>query len=113
MKRAPFLISIIISFVLEIVLGIIIIGKIGNIEQDTVVINECLHIVAQNYGDTDSYSDKLEYSIIDNDGNFVFSNSDKASVSVNEAVKNNDTMLDIVTDDGVVGNWLSEILRRK
>ncbi|MCQ2527135.1 MAG: HAMP domain-containing histidine kinase [Lachnospiraceae bacterium] len=103
MKRAPFLISIIVSFVLEIILGIIIIGKIGNIEQDTVVINECLKIVAQNYGDTDSYSDKLEYSIIDNDGNFIFSNSDKVSVSVNEAVKNNDTMLDIVTDDGVVG----------
>lgn len=106
MKKAPFLIAIICSFILEIILGTIIINKIGDIKQDTVVINECLRSVAENYGDESQYSDALEYAIIDNAGVLVYKNSENVSISVNAAIKNNDTMLDIDTGEGMIGKML-------
>lgn len=45
----------------------------------------------------------LDYTVLDNDGNVLFATSSGLSESVNEAVINRDTILDIEAEDKVVG----------
>ena len=99
MNRKIFFTIIIISFIAELVLAHVLIGKISDVGQDTVAINECVKSVAENFGDESRYSDKLTYSVLDTDGKLVFRNADDAAGSVNEAVKNSDIILDIKKDN--------------
>lgn len=45
----------------------------------------------------------LDYTVLDNDGNVLFATSSGLSESINEAVINRDTILDIEAEDKVVG----------
>lgn len=48
----------------------------------------------------------LDYTIIDNDGNVLFATRSGLSESINEAVINRDTILDIEAEDKVVGKMI-------
>lgn len=106
MKKTPFLIVLIITFAIELSLGLFWTGKFENPKQDTVLINECLYSITDNFGQEDKYSDALEYSIIDNDGSVIFKNSEFVSLSINEAVQKNDTILDVTVNNETVGKMI-------
>ena len=105
MKRAPFLITLVISLCVEIALSFFIIEKMGEVKQDTVAVNECRMSVAGNWGDTDEYSLVLPYAILDENGECIYINdaSGKVSTSINEAIKNNDTVLDVEVGGQILG----------
>ncbi|MBP3237764.1 MAG: HAMP domain-containing histidine kinase [Lachnospiraceae bacterium] len=103
MSKKAFYITIIISFVIELLLAVLLIGKIENAGQDPVRINDCLKDVANNFGDEEKYPEGLSYAILDNDGNPVYKSGDGVSQSQNEAVKNGDIMLDIKKDGELLG----------
>ena len=103
MSKKAFYITIIISFVIELLLAVLLIGKIENAGQDPVRINDCLKDVANNFGDEEKYPEDLSYAILDNDGNPVYKSGDGVSQSQNEAVKNGDIMLDIKKDGELLG----------
>lgn len=116
MKKYPFLILIVLSFLAEIIICFLIIRGIRNVEQDTVVVNECLKSVEDNYGDDSKYITTLAYTVIDTTGVVVFqslgkssnavASADELSKSVNDSVRNNDTILDICKDGEVLGKIL-------
>ena len=67
------------------------------------VVNRVLKSVEANYGEESKYDTSLEYSILDMDGRVIYKNSENATVDLNTAIKNRDTILDITVDGAVVG----------
>lgn len=103
MKKTPFLILILVSFLAEAFLCFVFMRRFQNIGQDTVAVNECLHTVEEHFGEEEFYSNELSYVVIDNEGKLLYKNKEGLSKSVNEAIKNNDTILDITVQDRIVG----------
>lgn len=106
MKKTPFLVALIFTFIIELMAGLLMIGRIGDIRQDTVLVNECVQSVNRNYGNTDMYSHALDYVVINDEGEVEYKHAgdgtdeSSLSVTINEAVQNNDTILD--TDYGKI-----------
>ena len=103
MRKIPFYLALVLSIVMEAVLFLSISGKMQDVKQDPVKINACLHAVSENFGDESQYPDTLYYSVIDENGSLLYSNKADMSRSLNEAIRNNDTILDVVVDGSVLG----------
>ena len=103
MNKKLFFILIIITLIAELVIAYVLIGKIDDVEQDSVKINECVKSVEDNFGDESRYSDALSYCVLDNDGALLYENSGDVSLSVNQAIKNNDTILELQLGDSRIG----------
>ena len=103
MKKSVFLILIILTFLAEAALCFVFVRKIQNGGQDTVAVNECLHSVEEHFGEEEYYSDALSYTVVDNDGNLLYKTGDGLSESVNEGIRNNDTILNIKASGESVG----------
>lgn len=106
MKSKTFVIVIIIVFVIEASLTALFLRKAQNVEQDNVLINHCLKTVEENYGNESSYPDDLSYSILDNDGNVIYTNGKDVSLTMSDAVKRNDTILDVMPDGELMGHMI-------
>ena len=106
MKNRLIIFTLVTLFIIEISVCLFAINKSGSIKQDTIKVNEVVKTIESNYGDTNKYSDILEYSIIDNSGTVTYKTSDAKSSSINEAIQNNDIILDLVVDGNVVGKVL-------
>ena len=103
MRRRTFLIIFIITFVIETFVISVVLGNSKSHRQDSVKVNECVKTIENNYGNTDKYDKELEYSIIDTNNTLVYKTDKAHSTTLNEAILNNDIILDIVVDDVVVG----------
>ena len=97
---------LILLFGIEISICVLAINRVGAVKQDTIKINEIVKTIEKNYNDEAKYLTDLEYTIIDNDGTVTFKTSKAKSESINDAVKNNDIILDLVVDDNLVGKVL-------
>ncbi len=125
MKKKPFFIFLIITFIAEIILCIALTGKMELTGLDTVAVNECLKSVEENYGDASKYADILAYTVLDPNGEVVYQNDSGVSKSVsgsnagknsdhqvslsnsvNEAIHNADLILDFKTPDNQIGHIL-------
>ncbi len=98
MKSTGYIVALIITFILEAVLCFYFLGKMDIGSNDPIKINECLKSVETNYGDQSSYITSVDYVILDADGKLVFTTRSGLSESLNEAVKNSDSVLDIDLD---------------
>lgn len=106
MKKHSFMIVIVLTFILEIVMCVVMLGKMNIAFQDVVAVNECLHSVSESYGDETQYSHLLDYAVIDRDGKLVYQTRDGISTTINAAIKHSDTILDVVVEDQVVAKML-------
>ena len=98
MSKTKMIIPIILLFAAEIVVCLLLFGNISDMRQDTVKINEVVQSVEDNFGDPSKYSNALEYTVIGEDGTVFFRTSDRTSATLNEAIKNNDTVIGIKTE---------------
>ena len=105
-KKSIFVIIIALSIILEAILCIVFINKIENVAQDSVKVNDCLKSIENNYNDPSKYLSPYDYVIIDNDGNILYRTKDNISDTINEAIINNDTILDIEVDGIIVGKLI-------
>ena len=103
MRKRAFLIIFIITFVIEIFVISIVLGNSKSHRQDSVKVNECVKTIENNYGSPDKYDKELEYSIIDTNNTLIYKTDKAYSSTINEAILNNDIILDIVVDNKVVG----------
>lgn len=103
MKKAPFIILLFLTFVLEVVGCLYWIGKMERVKQDPVAINECLHSITEHFGEETQYKKDLPYVVMDQEGKVVYQTEHNMSQSINEAIKNNDLILDLVVNEEVVG----------
>lgn len=103
MKRVPFLIAIVITFLLEIILCFSFIGKIDDVKQNPVEINECLKSIEKYYGNESKYETNIPFVLLDTNAQVVYKTENGLSETVNDAIKCNDTILDVIVDEKLVG----------
>ena len=103
MKKAPFIILLVLTFIAEALACFLMLTKIKDIKTDPVKVNECLYSISENYGDSSKYNRQLDYVVIDNEGKLIFKTRDGLSESVNEAIKTRGLILDLNVDGEVKG----------
>lgn len=104
MKKIPFIIALTLTFVLEVAGCYFLFGKLEQKQQDPVAVNECLRSVAENFGEEEQYSDTLSYTILGENGEIIYTNKPGMSASINEAIRNQDLILDLVVEGDTIGN---------
>lgn len=103
MKKAPFIILLVLTLIAEALACYLMLSKIKDIKTDPVKVNECMYSISENYGDTSKYNTQLDYVVIDNDGKLVYKTRDGLSESVNEAIKTRGLIIDLTVDGEVKG----------
>ena len=106
MKKAPFILGLILTFIAEVFLIWFFLGKISDISQDPVKVNEVLHSVSDNFGEEEKYDRSLSYALIDNAGDVFFTTDEEVHTSLSEAIRYNDTILDISANGENAGKML-------
>ena len=95
MKKAPFILILVLTFIAEALACYFMLTKIKDIKTDPVKVNECMYSISENYGDTSKYNRQLDYVVIDNDGKLIFKTRDGLSESINEAIKTRGLVLEL------------------
>ena len=106
MKKAPFILLIILTFVAEVLACFLMVTGIQDIKTDPVKVNECIYSVKENFGDASKYNKQLDYVVIDNEGKILFKTRDGLSESVNEAIKTRGLILDLEIGGEVAGKFI-------
>ena len=103
MRKKIFVVLIVITFLIEASVSLLFLRRSRMVEQDTVVINDCVKTIEENFGDESKYSTEIPYSLIDTDGKVLYQTDEDVSSTINEAIKNGDTILDIYQEGQVAG----------
>ena len=103
MKKAPFILILVLTFIAEALICFFMVNKIEDLKTDPVKVNECIHSVTDNFGDTSKYDKQLDYTVIDNDGVLLYKTKDGLAESINEAIKTRGLILDLEVDGENVG----------
>ena len=103
MRKKIFVVLIVITFLIEGSVSLLFLRRSRMVEQDTVVINDCVKTIEENFGDESKYSTEIPYSLIDTDGKVLYQTDEDVSSTINEAIKNGDTILDIYQEGQVAG----------
>lgn len=103
MRRRTFIILFIVTFIIEIFVITVVLSNSKSHRQDSVKVNKCVNSIESNYGNPDKYKKDLDFSIIDTSNTLVYKTEKAHSTTLNEAIINNDIILDIVVDGNVVG----------
>lgn len=98
MRHVRYVAVLAVTLVLETALCLFLFNNIGNLRQDVVAVNECVKSVEINYPDQSLYSRDLDYVLLSEDGTVLYRTRDGLSETINQAVSNGDTILDI---DGI------------
>ena len=106
MRKKTFIVLILLTFFLEATVTVFFLRKSMANEQDTVAVNHCIKTVEEHFGNEEKYPTDLEYALISPSGEVLFQTSDKTETSVNEAVRKNDTILQVYKDEELVGTML-------
>ena len=103
MKKAPFILILVITFIAEALACCFMVTRIRDLKTDPVKVNECMYSVTDNFGDASKYDKQLDYVVLDNDGKLLYKTRDGLSESINEAIKTRGLILDLKVNDQVVG----------
>ena len=103
MKKAPFILLLVITIIAEAAACYLILNGFRDIRTDPVKVNECMYSVMQNYGDASKYNTQLDYVILDNEGKLVYKTRDGLSESINEAIQTRGLILDLTIDGKTEG----------
>ncbi len=103
MRKVPFILLIILTFIAEAAACFVMVNRIKDIKTDPVKVNECIYSVTENYGDESKYDRQLDYVVLDNDGRLLFKTKDGLSETINEAVKTRGLILDLTVDGELKG----------
>lgn len=98
MRHIRYVAVLAVTLVLETALCLFLFNNIGNLRQDVVAVNECVKSVEINYPDQSLYSRDLDYVLLSEDGAVLYRTRDGLSETINQAISNGDTILDI---DGI------------
>ncbi len=106
MKSRWFIIILVLTLLLETAGCFLLLGKMERVGQDPLQVNECLHAVEENWNNEAAYVNTLPFVLLDTDGALLYQNTEGISRSVNEAVRNNDLILDVVVENVTVGKMI-------
>lgn len=103
MKKISFVLILILTIALELGTFFYFTGKIQNVGQNPVVINDCMYSIIDNYGNENAYLKTIDYVILDADDVVIYKTSDGLSDSINQAVENTDLIMDLTVDGSYIG----------
>lgn len=105
MNKRLFISSMVFVFIIEIAMLVIFALQEVENSQDAVVVNEVVHSVQENWYAIGQYKDRtgLGYTVLDNKGQVLYKSRDGISESINQAVMNRDTILDIEIEEKISG----------
>ena len=103
MKKAPFIVLLVLTFLAEALACYFMLTRIKDIKTDPVKVNECMYSITENFGDTSKYNDQLDYVVIDNGGNILYKTKEGLSESINEAIQTRGLIIDLKVDGEVKG----------
>ena len=105
MKRPFFFISCALVLAAEIVALVVFALQTPETAQDTVAVNEILQTVTRDFHALEEHKNAtaLDYVVVDTNGNIVYKTKSGLSESVNAAIMHRDTILDVASDNTVVG----------
>lgn len=106
MKSWWFIMILVLSFLLETAGCFLLLGKMERVGQNPVQVNECLRAVENNWNDEAAYVNTLPFALLNADGVLVYQNTEGISRSVNEAIQNQDLILDVVVENTTVGKMI-------
>ena len=95
MKKRYLIIILIGTITLEVILAIVFLNHMSTFKYDTVKINKIVHSIEDNYGNTNMYINDYNYSIIDNNESLIYSNYENPNITLNEAIKDGDLIIDL------------------
>ena len=115
MKYKTFLLFLTVIFLAEISVLIWFMNTAGNDLQDAVEINAAVQSVQSDWENIFAHknSTSLDYTVLNGDGSVLFITSSGLSESINEAVINRDTILDIEVSEETVGKIIIRNNSRK
>lgn len=93
---------------IEIICLVILFDKGSALNTDSVTVNEILWEVKNDWNSLNVHENNTnqQYSVIDNQGNVLYQSEAGISTSINEAIKCQDTILDIEIDDEIQGKLI-------
>ena len=105
MKKQAFLIGVLLVLIAEIITLIVFATQTPNFLQDAVAVNEVVQSVTEDFNALEGHKNTtaLDYVVLDENGNLLYKTKSGLSESVNTAITHRDTILDITTDNGIVG----------
>lgn len=105
MKKQLFLVGFVLVFIAEIIALIVFAVKSPDFSQNTVVVNEVLQSVTQDFDNLEGHknSTALDYVVLDVDENVLYATKSGLSETINAATEHRDTVLDIKIDNAVAG----------
>lgn len=105
MKNRTFLTLLLFLFIAEIAVLLSFSIRNTNSGQDAVLVNEVVQSVQADWNTMENHKNQtsLDYVVLDMDGTVLFGTKRGLSESINAAVIHRDTILDIQTDNSIVG----------
>ncbi len=93
---------------IEIICLVILFDKGSALNTDSVTVNEILWEAKNDWNSLNVHENNTnqQYSVIDNQGNVLYQSEAGISTSINEAIKRQDTILDIEIDDEIQGKLI-------
>ena len=76
MKKAPFILILVFTFIAEALACYFMLTRIKDIKTDPVKVNECMYSISENFGDTSKYNKQLDYAVIDSNGVLIYKTRD-------------------------------------
>lgn len=109
MKLIWLILTILAVFITGIVLSFIVIETKVDTDMDVVAVNEIVKKVESHWEDIEQgdYSTiKLPFAILDNSGRVLYQTLDVHSTTLNDAIKNRSTIIDVIVKDNLVGKLI-------
>lgn len=105
MKRTYFLIGFVLVFIAEIIALIVFAEKTPNFKLDTVEVNEVVQTVTRDFYFMGQHknSTALNYVVLDKENNVIYKTEPDLNESINEAIANRDTILDVEIEGMTAG----------
>lgn len=116
MKKIYLILIILITFLTEILVSIYFIKEKTNYQNDSVNINDLSKTIEKNYPNDNEYPKEFQYTIFDENENIMYKTNNELSKSINEAYKNQDTIVDLKINEEnyklVINNNLNNIIEQ-
>lgn len=103
MKKISFVLLLVLTIALEMGVFFYFTGRIQNVGQNPVTVNDCMYSITDNFGNEKAYLDTLDYVILDDKETVIYRTREGLSDSINKAVKNNDLIMDLMVDGRCAG----------
>jgi signal transduction histidine kinase len=109
MRAKWLLFTILAVFIVSAIFSILVIDIEIETNVDIVAVNKILKTIESDWGhfEQGDYSTlKQQFAVIDNSGEMLYQSDDRLSTTINDAIRNRDTIVDVMRNDSLVGKLI-------